>query len=70
MLTHYGQRYGVEFKFSEAPEPTHSMRTAIADLQLKHLWIVYPGSKAFPMDRNISAWPLQDILKLRKSMAQ
>jgi len=65
MFMNRGQRYGVEFKFSEAPTATPSMRTAIDDLNLKHLWIVYPGKEAFPIDRRLSAWPLRDIAKLR-----
>ena len=69
MFAHRGQRYGVEFKFSEAPDATHSMLVSISDLGLKHLWIVYPGSKRFPIDKHLSAWPLKDIVKLRKELS-
>lgn len=68
MFMHRGRRYGVEFKFSEAPVATHSMRTAIDDLELKHLWIVYPGTTAFPIDKHLSAWPLRDIAELKKKL--
>jgi len=54
-----GRRYGVELKFSEAPTATKSMRIAIADLGLAHLWIVYPGREAYPIDEMISVVPLE-----------
>jgi len=58
-----GHRYGVEVKFSEAPQVTKSMRIAFHDLNLRHLWIVYPGREAYPVDKKITVWPLQDLGK-------
>lgn len=26
------------------------MRTAVQDLNLEHLWVVYPGSRRYPVD--------------------
>ena len=40
-----GKRYGIEFKFSEAPDKTKSMTTAIESLKLNKLLVVYPGEK-------------------------
>jgi len=40
-----GKRYGVEFKFNEAPKITKSMHIAVKDLSLDYLWVVYPGKK-------------------------
>jgi predicted AAA+ superfamily ATPase len=62
---HRGRNYGVEIKFNEAPAATKSMRIAIDDLGLKHLWIIYPGTERFPIDKHITAWPLRDVAKLR-----
>lgn len=56
-----GHRYGVEVKFSEAPHVTKSMRIAFHDLNLRHLWIIYPGREAYPVDKDITVWPLQNI---------
>lgn len=53
-----GRRYGIECKFNEAPTATKSMRVALADLSLAHLWIVYPGREAYPIDEAISVAPL------------
>jgi len=57
-----GKRYGIEIKFSEAPKITHSMQTAISDLSLEHLWVIYPGQHAYPAGEKITVFPLQDIL--------
>ena len=39
-----GKRIGYEFKYSDAPKITPSMRIACEDLQLDHLYVVYPGT--------------------------
>ena len=60
-----GRRYGIEFKFTEAPVLTASMRTASADLALDHLWIVYPGNEIYPVTEKISALPLKKLGSMR-----
>jgi uncharacterized protein len=61
LFLHRGHRYGAEFKFSEAPKITKSMRIAVKDLALRHLWIIYPGQHNYPVDEQISAWPLEQL---------
>ena len=61
LFTSKGKRYGVEIKFSEAPSVTTSMRTAIEDLSLKQLWIVYPGKHTTEIDKKISLLPITEI---------
>jgi len=58
---HRGRRYGIEFKFNEAPKVTKSMRIALKDLALQHLWVIYPGQYPYPVDEQISVWPLQHL---------
>ncbi|MGA1864566.1 MAG: ATP-binding protein [bacterium] len=58
---HKGRNYGVGVKFSEAPRVTKSMRIAIDDLNLRHLWIIYPGGEAYPVDEKITVWPLKAL---------
>ncbi len=53
-----GRRYGIEYKFNEAPKLTKSMRIACNDLNLAHLWIIYPGEHSYPVEKNISVLPL------------
>lgn len=56
-----GKRYGFEFKYSDAPGTTRSMRVALQDLGLAHLWIVYPGLEAYDLDERISVLPVRDV---------
>lgn len=55
------RRFGFEFKFSEAPTVTRSMRVAIEDLRLDRLYVVHPGQHSYPMDRRIEAIPLTAV---------
>src|SRR4030042_2228380 len=58
---HHGHRYGIEFKFNEAPKVTNAMHSACEVLHLKHLWLIYPGSKHYAVNDTISVLPLKDI---------
>lgn len=51
------RRYGVEVKYTDAPRTTRSMRTALADLALDRLFIVYPGDEGYPLDERIEVVP-------------
>jgi predicted AAA+ superfamily ATPase len=53
-----GKRYGIEFKFSEAPQKTRSMTIALKSLKLDRLFIVYPGDKVWPMTKKITVCPV------------
>ena len=50
-----GKRYGFEFKYADAPGITRSMHIAITDLNLEHLWVVYPGREEYAIDEKITA---------------
>ncbi len=56
-----GQRFGVECKFNEAPKVTKSMHSALADLDLRHLWVIYPGATRYPAHEKITMLPLDGI---------
>jgi predicted AAA+ superfamily ATPase len=56
-----GRRIGVEYKRVDAPPPTPSMHIALADLELDHLFVIYPGALAYPLAERISALPLAHI---------
>ena len=58
---HGGKRYGVEVKFNEAPLVTRSMRIALQDLRLEHLWVLCPAPIGYPVDDRITVWPLRKI---------
>ncbi len=60
-----GKKYGFEFKFNETPSLTRSMGAALQDLSLEHLWVVYPGMHAAPLEERISILPLAKIHELK-----
>lgn len=68
LFVHHGRRHGVEVKLSEAPSPTRSMHRAAEDLSLDHLWIIYPGEHSYPVEENITVWPLRDVAALPKAL--
>lgn len=50
-----GKLWGIEVKYDEAPRLTKSMKFAMSELSLSHLWVIYPGTENYPLDKNISA---------------
>ncbi len=56
-----GRNYAVEVKYSDAPRRTKSMSSAVEDLQLDKLWVIYPGSQAYDIDAVISVLPLEKV---------
>jgi predicted AAA+ superfamily ATPase len=63
LISRGGTKYGFEFKYSDAPTTTKSMRVAMADLNLKTLFVVYPGARRFELDDAIIALPLTGLLE-------
>lgn len=47
-----GSSFGFEFKHSDRPEITNSMRVSAADLTLKRVFEVYPGLDTFDLDES------------------
>jgi predicted AAA+ superfamily ATPase len=62
LLTHRGRRLGFEFKYADQPATTKSMRVALKDLQLDHLYVVHPGEHRFPLDEAITAITLPALI--------
>ncbi len=55
---HEGKRIGIEFKRVDAPRLTPSMRSALSDLKLDKLLVIYPGSLRYPIAERVEAVPL------------
>lgn len=53
-----GVRTGVEFKRADAPKLTASMKTAMKDLKLEQLTILYPGKMAYSLAENVEVKPI------------
>ncbi len=58
---HQGMRLGVEFKRVDAPRLTPSMRSALEDLKLDKLLVVYPGPLRYPIAERVEAVPLVQL---------
>ncbi|MBM3791661.1 MAG: ATP-binding protein, partial [Acidobacteria bacterium] len=61
-----GKHYGFEFKYADAPGTSRSMRIAIEDLSLEHLWVVYPGHEEYRLDDKITVLPVTAVPELDK----
>ena len=61
LILESGRRLGFEFKYSERPATTRSMRIAISDLKLDQLTIVCPGSVQAELDDRITVQGLERL---------
>ena len=55
LILHKGQRIGFEFKHTSAPAMTRSMHSALNDLRLDRLFVVFPGNARFPLRERVEA---------------
>jgi len=62
LLLKGSQRIGVEFKRADAPRVTPSMRIAMDNLKLDHLYVVYPGLHRYALAPGIEVVPLWALL--------
>jgi hypothetical protein len=62
LLMRGSERVGVEFKRADAPGMTPSMRTALTDLKLDRLYVVYPGRSRYPLAERVEAVPLAALI--------
>ncbi len=60
-LMREGKRFGFECKWQDAPRTTKSMYTALHDLKLDRLFVVFPGVQRYPLDTQIEALPLAAV---------
>jgi hypothetical protein len=57
----HGRNWAVEAKYADAPRATPSMSSALKDLALAHLWVLYPGDRAYPLGPNVTAMPIAAV---------
>ena len=58
--------YGVECKLADAPRITPSIRHALADLGLRRLAILYPGSRRYQCSDQVEVVPLAALAKNKR----
>lgn len=56
-----GQTLGFEVKYMDAPSTTRSMRIALEDLELDHLYVIYPGTFSYTLDKEITVLPVGEV---------
>jgi predicted AAA+ superfamily ATPase len=57
----HGRNWAIEVKYADAPRLTPSMSSALKDLGLAHLWILYPGDRVYSLASNVTALPLSAV---------
>jgi hypothetical protein len=62
LLVKNGRRYGVEIKHGDGPKLTPSMRSALDDLSLERLIVIYPGDRPYPLAERIEVLPLTALI--------
>ncbi|GEM_PF-2185119 len=50
-----------QLHFADAPRKTKSMDVVREDLNLAHLWVIYPGRDRYRLSEDITVLPLRDI---------
>ena len=61
LMIKHGRRVGVEFKRADAPRITASMHTALRDLRLDALYVVYPGALRYRLAEAIEVVPIAEL---------
>jgi predicted AAA+ superfamily ATPase len=63
LLLKDGRRIGVECKRVDGPRLTPSMHTALKDLELDRIFVIYPGDLSFPIADQVTALPISTLGK-------
>jgi uncharacterized protein len=58
-----GKRIGLEIKHTDSPKVTKSLQTALEDLNLDELSVIYPGKVSFPLAPGIQAIGLESLFE-------
>jgi hypothetical protein len=62
LLLYKNKRYGFEIKLNQAPSMTRSMQSALEDLRLDELFVIYPGTKTYPIAPQVTAVPVWQLI--------
>ena len=56
-----GRSWGVEVKYTLSPKMTRSMRSAIKELDLTHLWVITPEGSQYPLAEDVTVLPIGQL---------
>ena len=57
-----GRMYGIEVKRADAPTLTPSIRTALEDLHMERIAVIYPGEKRYALHKKVEVVPFETIV--------
>lgn len=66
LIVQNGKKLGFEFKYSDAPSITKSMKIAMKDLKLDSLTVIYPGAKSYPLAEQVKVVSLEAYISFSK----
>ena len=58
-----GRMFGVECKRLDAPKLTPSMKTALQDLHLERILVIYPGTQRYKIADHVEAVPFEEVVR-------
>ena len=64
------KRLGFGFKRTAAPALNSSIKTAIKDLNLSHVYIIYLGDKIYPLYENVTALGLSKLTSCKELLTE
>ncbi|MBI3590921.1 MAG: ATP-binding protein [Candidatus Melainabacteria bacterium] len=56
-----GKLFGIEFKYNEAPKMTPSMKSALDELSLEKIYVIYPGKENYELHKKITVLSIENI---------
>lgn len=59
----HGKNWAIEIKYADAPRLTPSMTNALEGIDLEHLWVLYPGDRAYRLAPKVSVLPIAAVKK-------
>lgn len=62
LLSRDGKMYGLECKRADAPSMTRSIRSALEDIGLERVVIIYPGQKHYAISEQVEVVPVQMLV--------
>jgi predicted AAA+ superfamily ATPase len=65
-----GKAWGIDVKMSDAPRMTKSLHVALHDLGLERAWILYPGTRRYPVHERVEALPLSELPSLAEFLEE
>ena len=69
LIEHKGKKQAFEFKYSDSPKITRSMRVALEDLQLDKIILIVPGKVDFKLDPAIHVKGLENYIDFSDPVA-